>query len=523
VIRTPTVFVGQRAKALENANALKNPYYGWAFVCPDTGVVVHGDGVTPGMSTVKTTLPALPLAGAVSYEALHYISCDNGYLYEYDPSTRTILRSFAVGGAGSPFVSVSDNACSTSLVTPILYVLTQGVPGELVIIRLPDGAIFRTELGIGEITTGVISATLAGSSRTTPSQVETPSIEPMGPLECVVTNNRGSVCVVNFTPLDGFNKVAQYDDLIPATCIRLLKPYAYPDIIPPDPIPVPTPYDGSVVFSVRSLVGYSGPCMRVRRSSDNAEKDIYFFKGWLDEGVLLQFVGSGNGFMVAWYNQTPQYGVTKFVQPDATKQPRVVISGALYKVGTAQRPAIKFEGTRWLRTETENVLKGMGYYARTHMQAVVFIDVSTNQEGVVFSQQEALGGYRIPGFSYKYKLPPNPYADNAYASFLHIGDRFNLAIAQTLPPSSINVHRFLAADVSTVRSRLFIDSQSVSGKGGVPGAIPDVARTKHSCVGCQPGGYYISPSSIQEVIAMSQTWSDAETEALKQNQIGTFS
>jgi predicted secreted protein len=48
---------------------------------------------------------------------------------------------------------------------------------------------------------------------------------------------------------------------------------------PPMPLPPLGTYDGAVAFSVRRLTlpsAYSGPCMRLRRSSDNAEQDIGF-------------------------------------------------------------------------------------------------------------------------------------------------------------------------------------------------------------------------------------------------------
>lgn len=79
-------------------------------------------------------------------------------------------------------------------------------------------------------------------------------------------------------------------------------------------------------FSFRLLSSaHSGPCIRVRRSSDNALTDIGFAGGWLDIAALLTFVGAGSAYVVTWYDQSGQgrhitYGT-------AAGQPRIVNAG----------------------------------------------------------------------------------------------------------------------------------------------------------------------------------------------------
>ena len=66
-------------------------------------------------------------------------------------------------------------------------------------------------------------------------------------------------------------------------------------------------YSGALVaYSLRKLrTGYVGNAIRVRRSSDNAEQDIAFdASGNLDTTSLLSFVGSVNGFVTTWYDQS---------------------------------------------------------------------------------------------------------------------------------------------------------------------------------------------------------------------------
>jgi len=59
-------------------------------------------------------------------------------------------------------------------------------------------------------------------------------------------------------------------------------------------------------YSLRKLrSAYTGSAIRVRRSSDNALLDIGFLpNGDFDSQAALNFVGSGNGFVNTWYDQS---------------------------------------------------------------------------------------------------------------------------------------------------------------------------------------------------------------------------
>jgi len=61
----------------------------------------------------------------------------------------------------------------------------------------------------------------------------------------------------------------------------------------------------SVAYSFRKLrSGYTGNCVKVKRSSDNTFLDIGFINNILDEASLLTFVGSGDGYIEKWYDQS---------------------------------------------------------------------------------------------------------------------------------------------------------------------------------------------------------------------------
>lgn len=89
------------------------------------------------------------------------------------------------------------------------------------------------------------------------------------------------------------------------------------------------------VFSFRRLVSsYRGPCLRVRRASDNGLKDIGFAGDWLDlsgpEG-LLTHVGAATGFEVTWYDQSGNG--RHIIQNTAAAQRRLVNAGVLESFG----------------------------------------------------------------------------------------------------------------------------------------------------------------------------------------------
>jgi len=95
-------------------------------------------------------------------------------------------------------------------------------------------------------------------------------------------------------------------------------------------------------FGLRRLnSAYSGAAVNVRRSSDNATRDIGFYGDLLDIVALLNFCGAGNGFVVTWYDQSG-YG-RHYTQATTGAQPTIVSSGALVTMNN--QAAMSFNGT----------------------------------------------------------------------------------------------------------------------------------------------------------------------------------
>ncbi|WP_233874803.1 arabinofuranosidase catalytic domain-containing protein [Paraburkholderia adhaesiva] len=89
-----------------------------------------------------------------------------------------------------------------------------------------------------------------------------------------------------------------------------------------------TPAAGA--WSLRRLTGaYAGPCINVRRDSDNTTQDISFtLSGDLNVAGLLAFVGAGNGFVKIWYDQMP--GAAHLSQANMASQPQIVANGKAF-------------------------------------------------------------------------------------------------------------------------------------------------------------------------------------------------
>lgn len=102
----------------------------------------------------------------------------------------------------------------------------------------------------------------------------------------------------------------------------------------------------AVAYSLRKLsTSYSGNAIQVRRSSDNTTLDIGFdTNGDLDTTALLAFVGTDNGFVTTWYDQS---GTGRNLsRPEYNFHPQIVFSGTLKLIGS--RVAIDFSENKGL-------------------------------------------------------------------------------------------------------------------------------------------------------------------------------
>jgi len=116
-------------------------------------------------------------------------------------------------------------------------------------------------------------------------------------------------------------------------------PSAAPVVVNPllDDVP-----NARCAFSLRLLrAGYTGNCIRVRRSSDNQLQNIGFTGGYLDTLSLKNFCGVSNCFVETWYDQS-LFGSHATQSNDVTRQPRIIEAGVIERSGGL--PAVRFLG-----------------------------------------------------------------------------------------------------------------------------------------------------------------------------------
>lgn len=99
-----------------------------------------------------------------------------------------------------------------------------------------------------------------------------------------------------------------------------------------------------IAHSVARVVNtaYTGPLIRVRRASDNAETDIAASGGVLAASALTAFAGGGDVFVKTIYDQS-QRGGRDVTHATASKQPKIVSAGTILMSGG--KPCAVFDGT----------------------------------------------------------------------------------------------------------------------------------------------------------------------------------
>jgi hypothetical protein len=143
--------------------------------------------------------------------------------------------------------------------------------------------------------------------------------------------------------------------------------------------------DSVGAYSLRKLRNsYNGACIRVRRSSDNAEQDIGFVNNQLDTASLLSFVGSGSGFVKTWYDQSSLGGSNAFQNTNGS-QPRIVNNGVI--TTSSGKPSINFFGSQWFDLGKQS-LGAMSFFADSNEEFFNFnvFRIPNNSLGTLISK-----------------------------------------------------------------------------------------------------------------------------------------
>jgi hypothetical protein len=144
-------------------------------------------------------------------------------------------------------------------------------------------------------------------------------------------------------------------------------------------------------YSLRRILSlYTGPLIRVRRSTDDTTLDIGFESdGDLDTTALLAFVGAGNGFVTRWYDQTGSGAHLE--QGTVSAQPSIATAGVVNTLDGMS--AVTFDGTNDYLTVASAGL----YAAGAATMGLVYSGASAANSVVVGESNNAGGGalYRL--------------------------------------------------------------------------------------------------------------------------------
>jgi hypothetical protein len=97
----------------------------------------------------------------------------------------------------------------------------------------------------------------------------------------------------------------------------------------------------TIGLALHKLKSTATNCIRVRRSSDNAEQDIGFVGFDLDTASLETFCSATDGYVTTVYDQE---GSNNATQTTSASQPKIVTSGTTL-VSTNGKPAMLFDGS----------------------------------------------------------------------------------------------------------------------------------------------------------------------------------
>lgn len=125
----------------------------------------------------------------------------------------------------------------------------------------------------------------------------------------------------------------------------------------------------SAIYSLRQLYKYTGPILKIRRSSDSATQDFYFSNDLygLPTEDILSFVGAGNGFIETWYDQSGN--ARHATNTNTSQQPKIVSNGVMETKNG--KPTIVFSGSQQLNASSTVFGSSFGVFQRTSNQMVI--------------------------------------------------------------------------------------------------------------------------------------------------------
>jgi hypothetical protein len=241
------------------------------------------------------------------------------------------------------------------------------------------------------------------------------------------------------------------------------------------------------------------------RTSDNSQLDIGFIGEDLDIVTLLAFVGSDNGEIVIWYDQS---GNGRHAVSTAGRRPRIVSNGVLQTEGG--KPAILFDGVDDYLAAPSPLID------TTHSLFVLFTPTIENEFGTVFGQWSSGQNGRF------YVI-----ANQESAGPISVG---RLNVANTTATGGSGGGSGLAADVAISNTLTLITSISTTGseqwklfKNGAEwdsATITSVYTGVNSTIGSLNGTGALFPfeGTVSELISFPSVLSTTDRQTLERNE-----
>ncbi len=165
----------------------------------------------------------------------------------------------------------------------------------------------------------------------------------------------------------------------------------------------------AMAYSTRKVAtAYRGPCLRVRRTSDNREQDIGFVQTDFDWQALLTFAAGFDCFVSVWYDQSGRG--RHATQPDAAKQPQIVRDGKVVMDKNTNQVSIRFNGaflnTDW-NPQASEMTEGAGILA----SASIGLDGKSLQSGTAAITSQLPAGMTV---TTEYPSPLLPEGHDLY-------------------------------------------------------------------------------------------------------------
>ena len=144
-------------------------------------------------------------------------------------------------------------------------------------------------------------------------------------------------------------------------------------------------------YGLRLVINsYTGPLLNVQRSSDSTALDIFPDPqtGWLNTTALMNFVGTGTGYVASWYDQSG-HGIT-VSQGSQANMPRIVVAGILQTQNN--QPCIKFISSANTNLLSQNYPNIDQFFA---FQVVASTTANDNSVGIVSITGAGIGNLNL--------------------------------------------------------------------------------------------------------------------------------